>query len=42
MNGIALHGELIPYGGTFLCFLDYCHPAIWLAAMMLGNHPGYA
>src|ERR1700742_3517989 len=35
MNGIALHGGLIPYGGTFLCFSDYCRPSIRLAAMML-------
>ncbi|MEJ6771612.1 MAG: transketolase, partial [Pelagibacteraceae bacterium] len=28
MNGIALHGELIPYGGTFLIFSDYCKPSI--------------
>ncbi|MBV8398739.1 MAG: transketolase, partial [Acetobacteraceae bacterium] len=34
MNGIALHGGLIPYGGTFLCFSDYCRPAMRLAAMM--------
>ena len=34
MNGIALHGGLIPYGGTFMCFSDYCRPAIRLAAMM--------
>ncbi len=34
MNGIALHGGLIPYGGTFLCFSDYCRPAIRLAALM--------
>jgi transketolase len=34
MNGIALHGGLIPYGGTLLCFSDYCRPAIRLAAMM--------
>jgi transketolase len=34
MNGIALHGGLIPYGGTFLCFSDYCRPAIRLASMM--------
>jgi transketolase len=33
MNGIALHG-LIPYGGTFLCFSDYCRPSIRLAALM--------
>jgi transketolase len=36
MNGIALHGGLIPYGGTFLVFSDYCRPAIRLAALM-GN-----
>ncbi|WP_010511708.1 transketolase [Komagataeibacter europaeus] len=35
MNGVARHGGLIPYGGTFLCFSDYCRPAIRLAAMML-------
>ena len=34
MNGIALHGGLIPYGGTFLCFTDYCRPSIRLAALM--------
>jgi transketolase len=34
MNGIALHGGLIPYGGTFLIFSDYLRPAIRLAAMM--------
>ena len=34
MNGISLHGGLIPYGGTFMCFSDYCRPAIRLAAMM--------
>lgn len=34
MNGIALHGGLIPYGGTFLCFADYAKPAIRLAALM--------
>ena len=34
MNGIALHGGLIPYGGTFLCFSDYCRPAIRLASLM--------
>ena len=34
MNGIALHSDLIPYGGTFLIFSDYCKPAIRLAAMM--------
>ena len=34
MNGIALHSNLIPYGGTFLIFSDYCKPSIRLAAMM--------
>jgi len=34
MNGIAVHGGLIPYGGTFLTFTDYCKPSIRLAAMM--------
>jgi len=34
MNGIALHGGVIPYGGTFLCFTDYCRPSIRLAALM--------
>jgi transketolase len=34
INGIALHGGLIPYGGTFLTFSDYARPAIRLAAMM--------
>jgi len=34
MNGLALHGEFIPYSGTFLCFVDYMKPAIRLAAMM--------
>ncbi len=34
MNGIALHSFLIPYGGTFLIFSDYCKPSIRLAAMM--------
>jgi transketolase len=34
LNGIALHGGLIPYGGTFLTFSDYARPAIRLAAMM--------
>jgi len=34
MNGIALHGGLIPYGGTFLVFSDYARPAIRLAALM--------
>ena len=34
MNGIALHGGFIPYGGTFLAFADYCRPAIRLSALM--------
>ena len=34
MNGMALHGGVIPYGGTFLCFADYSRPAIRLAALM--------
>jgi len=34
MNGIALHSKIIPYGGTFLIFSDYCKPSIRLAAMM--------
>ena len=34
MNGLALHGGLIPYGGTFLVFTDYCRPAIRLSALM--------
>ena len=34
MNGMALHGGLIPYGGTFLQFADYCRPSIRLAALM--------
>lgn len=34
MNGIALHGGFIPYGGTFLIFSDYCKPAIRLSALM--------
>jgi transketolase len=33
MNGLALHGGVIPYGGTFLVFADYCRPAIRLAAL---------
>jgi transketolase len=32
MNGIAAHGGLIPYGGTFLSFSDYCRPSIRLSA----------
>ena len=34
MNGIAVHGGLIPYGGTFLVFSDYCKNSIRLSAMM--------
>ena len=34
MNGIALHGGLKPYGGTFLVFSDYCRPSIRLSALM--------
>ena len=34
MNGLALHGGFIPYGGTFLVFSDYARPAIRLAALM--------
>jgi len=34
MNGIALHGGLIPFGGTFLVFTDYCRPAIRLSSLM--------
>jgi transketolase len=34
MNGLALHGGIIPFGGTFLVFTDYCRPAIRLSAIM--------
>jgi len=34
MSGMALHGGIVPYGGTFLTFSDYCRPAIRLAALM--------
>jgi len=34
MNGLALHGGVVPYGGTFLVFSDYSRPAIRLAALM--------
>jgi transketolase len=34
MNGIALHGGFVTYGGTFLAFADYCRPAIRLSALM--------
>ena len=33
MNGMALHGGVVPYGGTFLVFSDYARPAIRLAAL---------
>jgi transketolase len=33
MNGMALHGGILPYGGTFLVFSDYCRPAIRLSAL---------
>ena len=34
LNGLALHGGVLPYGGTFLVFADYMRPAVRLAAMM--------
>ena len=34
MNGMALHGGVIPFGGTFLVFTDYCRPSIRLSALM--------
>ncbi|TAJ84805.1 transketolase [Reyranella sp.] len=34
MNGMALHGGVIPYGGTFMVFTDYCRPSIRLSALM--------
>ena len=34
MNGMALHGGIVPFSGTFLVFSDYCRPAIRLAALM--------
>ena len=34
MNGLALHGGVIPYSGTFLVFTDYCRPAIRMSAIM--------
>ena len=34
MNGLALHGGVIPFGGTFMVFTDYCRPAIRLSALM--------
>jgi transketolase len=34
VNGMAMHGGLVPFGSTFFCFADYCKPAIRLAALM--------
>ena len=34
MNGLALHGGIIPFGATFLVFTDYCRPSIRLSALM--------
>ncbi len=34
MNGMALHGGVVPYGGSFLVFTDYCRPSIRLSALM--------
>ncbi|MGR3572570.1 transketolase [Brevirhabdus sp.] len=34
MNGMALHGGVKPYGGTFMCFTDYARPAVRLSALM--------
>ena len=34
MNGLSLYGGIIPYGGTFLIFSDYCKPSIRLSALM--------
>ncbi|HET6160498.1 MAG TPA: transketolase [Dongiaceae bacterium] len=34
MNGLALHGGVIPFGGTFLVFTDYCRPSVRLSALM--------
>ncbi|MCF8474777.1 MAG: transketolase [Emcibacter sp.] len=34
MNGLTLHGEYVPYGGTFMVFTDYCRSAIRLSALM--------
>ena len=34
MTGLALHSKIIPYGGTFLIFSDYCKPSIRLSALM--------
>ena len=34
LNGMALHGGIVPYGGTFMVFSDYCRPSIRLASLM--------
>ncbi|XMO98380.1 transketolase [Hyphococcus sp. DH-69] len=34
MNGLALHGGVVPYAGTFMVFTDYCRPSIRLSALM--------
>ncbi len=34
MNGLALHGGFIPYGGTFLMFMEYARNALRMAALM--------
>ena len=34
MNGLTLHGGIIPYGGTFMCFTDYARPSMRLASLM--------
>ena len=34
MNGMALHGGVLPFGGTFLVFSDYCRPSVRLSALM--------
>ncbi|GLS30434.1 transketolase [Mesorhizobium albiziae] len=34
INGLTLHGGVIPYGGTFLCFSDYARPSMRLASLM--------
>jgi len=34
MNGLSLHGGVVPYGGTFLVFSDYCRPSIRLSGLM--------
>ncbi|MEL6211200.1 MAG: transketolase, partial [Pseudomonadota bacterium] len=40
LNGMALHGGVVPYGGTFLVFTDYCRPALRLSVLM-GLRVGY-